>query len=77
MLDCEYDVMDYVAKIENDLIEDYYNGRNVMEFENNFDFGYDFESFNKCASFSEMDEAQWDYFGEDNFGEDYDNYEFE
>lgn len=73
MLMCEYDVMDYMLESETNMLF----GGSKMDMNFDYDFGFDFTDFNKETNFSEMDESQWDYYGEDVFGEDYDDYKFE
>lgn len=38
----------------------------------NYDFGYDFSEINRYKNFTEYDELNWDYFGDDD--DDVDDY---
>lgn len=37
----------------------------------NYDFGYDFSEINRYKNFTEYDELNWDYFGDDDDVDDY------
>lgn len=37
----------------------------------NYDFSLDFAELNRCKNFTEYDESNWDYFGDDDVDEYY------